>query len=573
MPHSLKTELAVSFGKNKALGLKVIVVLLFGLTANLLTPWPLKFILDNVLVSRSFLGLRFEPVFFSDKKITLIWLLALASFLLVLIRGFFNHRRHILLTRLADRAADRLRLRVFSHLLEVETKSFTRFAVDDLRARANEDIERVRDCLIEVFAALAGELVTIVITFMILFWVDAAFALITFIFLVLLFAVYRFFPSMIDARNSQARKLEAERAVFTSEIIRHQVFVKAWTRESIETRRLTMINDTCSEANLAKAIGEGRLIFNVELLTALMTASILGYGGWSVSVGRLSIGDLVLFMQYLAFLYAPIGRTSGFFLTYQRGRAGWQRIREVLELPIEIQTKFENLDSPKAVAPEISISNLSFGYRPGQNVFSNLNLTIASGEIVALVGPSGIGKSTLFRLLMGFYNPDQGEVLIGKMALAGMSPEKWREQIAYVDQEATLFSGTIRDNLVYGSENSGSAIDESRVRDICQRLDIDSFVLPLPSGYQTQIREDGVTFSTGQRQRLALARALISKRPVVLMDEPTAALDSELESKLVSEFASLLQGRTTILITHRPKPLSIATQIIDLSRDKKALPA
>jgi ABC-type multidrug transport system fused ATPase/permease subunit len=565
VPHSLKHELTTSFNNNRRLGLRVIVVLLLGLTANILTPWPLKFIIDNVLHGGDLFGFHFKFLSAGDSKNFLIGLLAACSFLLVCTRGYFNHLRHILLTRLADRATDELRLNVFDHLLKVPTRSFGLFAVDDLRARANEDVERVRDCIIEVFAALAGEFVTIVITFIILFLVDVSFASLTAIFLVLLFAVYYFFPKSIDVRNTRARQLEADRAIFMSEIIRHQSFVKAWTREPIELRRLTEINRESAAASLEKAKGEGHLIFNVEILTALMTASILGYGGWSVSAGRLSVGDLVLFMQYLAFLYAPIGRASGFFLTYQRGRAGWQRIREVLELPTEDRATFSASKKPvSSPPPEIRFVNLSFGYRSEKKVFADFNLTIRAGEIAALVGPSGSGKSTLLKLLMGFYPLDSGDIYFGEESLTRMTHENWRRYVAYVDQEATLFSGTVRDNLVYSGDSGEEGVGEDRIRDVCRRLDIDSFVMSLPSGYETRIREDGVIFSTGQRQRLAIARALISKRPIVLMDEPTSALDSELERKLVNEFAFLLGGKTAILVTHSQKPLSLATLVIDL---------
>jgi ABC-type multidrug transport system fused ATPase/permease subunit len=388
------------------------------------------------------------------------------------------------------------------------------------------------------------------------------------IFLALLFAVYHIFPRAIDQRNLTARALEADRAIFTSEIVRHQMFVKAWTRESVEICRLEKKNRSCSSASLAKATGEGRLIFLVEILTALMTASVLGYGGWSVVVGRLSFGGMVLFMQYLAFLYAPIGRMSGFFLIYQRGRVGWQRIQEVLRLPSESSTPSNQrsdwqVPSSRESAPEIRFHRVSFGYQSHQLVLSNFSMTLRAGEITAMTGKSGAGKSTLLKLLMGFHLLDEGEILLDQVPISKMALHDLRSQIAYVDQEATLFSGTVLDNLVYGSEN----VDEYRLRIVCQQLEIDSFVANLPDGYQTCMRDGGTCFSVGQRQRIALGRALASNRQIIIMDEPTAALDPDLESKVVRELVGLLAGRTALIVTHRPKPLCIASQIIELGEN------
>ena len=555
---SLPGELKRVSTLNPGLSIRVIAVLLLGLIANLLTPWPFKFILDEVLPKGSLFGFTVGGGLKSHSQLYLILALTFVSFLLIVARGFFNHLRHRFLTQLTNEAGDRLRLDIFGHLLAAEVSGLGRYSADDLRSRVNDDINQIKECIVEVFASLAGELLTLVITFAILFYVEPSFAILTTSFFACLFVVYKKFPARIEVINKEARSSESERNTFVGEILRHHLLVKAWVRESVELRRLSSFNTQHSDAVLLRARGEGRLILTVEVLTALMTASILGYGGWSIASGRLTIGGLVLFMQYLAFLYTPIGRMSGFLLIYQKAQIGWRRIQEITRFPLEAGGIKHS--EKMLAAPVIRIRGLQFSYSGGSPLFANFDAEFNRNEITALVGPSGIGKSTLFRLLMGFEAFANGEILINGQRSVDLSPIDIRRQIAYVDQEATLFTGTVRENLVYGPE----PVNEIKFRRVCRALEIDAFVLNLPQGYDTLLREGAILFSTGQRQRLAIARALISERPIVLMDEPTSALDPALEERLLPELSKLLSGRTAILITHRQLPLRIAHKIVSL---------
>ncbi len=573
MQHSLKHEIWRASRRESGLALRVFSVLAIALIANVLTPWPFKFIIDEVLAKGSLCGLSFVSFSPLGSTTLLIAVLTIANFGLIVLRGFYNHRRHVLLTRLVNHAADHLRLEVFTQLLKSDLTHLSHFAIDDLRARVNEDIEQVRDCIVEVFAALAGELLTIVVTFAILFAVDPTFACLAMLFFSLLFVIYRRYPQLTDARNTLARTLSQFRNTFTGEIIRNQLFVKAWAREEQEIKRLAELNERCSEADIAKAQGEARLIFFVELLTALMTASILGYGGWSVATHRLSLGGLVLFMQYLAFLYAPIGRMSGFLLVYQKGRVGWQRIQEVFSLPHEA-LNFSEASVGTAKTHAIEFDRVSFSYTEGQPVFTDFEAHVPFGSIAVITGPSGIGKSTLLKMAMGFHLPASGEVRIEGRSLRNLSALDLRGTVAYVDQESTLLSGTIRDNLLYGCDLDDGELrsfHDRRLRDICRTLGIDGFIANLPQGYETEIRSGTTNFSTGQRQRLALARALISDRRIVLMDEPTSALDPALELDLLPKIQKLLKGKTAIIITHRTQPLEIADLVLNLDSQSRFL--
>ena len=556
MKRALIREILEACRRQPKLTTRMLGFLTLGLIASLLTPWPLKLMIDRVLQSGTLATQRWPGIWFPLVVVTLSFL----YFALTFARGYFNHQRHMRLTEWADLASENLRGRLFARILNLKASVAQNLAAEDLRLRLGEDIDRIRDSWVEVFSTAFAETLTLVGAFAVLFLVDWRFATLSLIGLGLLSFIYTFFPRRITEENKSVREAESSRALQLGRAVTDRILVKAWTQEKNENLKLAAASESFAKKNLDKARWEGRFIFSVEGITALVQAMTLAYGAFRVAKGTLTVGDLVLFLQYLMLMHAPIGRLSAFLVVFHRGVASWNRVDEALKLEIE-----RNEEAPAVVENKwigLEFHGVAFGYHFGQNLFENISFRVDPGQIAVVVGPSGVGKSTLLKMILGLYEPKAGEISWNGESLARMNLQALRRQIAYVDQESGLFSASLRENLTYGQES----VDENKMQRICRELQIDSFVATWPYGYDTFLNERGANLSLGQRQRIVLARALISDRPLILMDEPTSALDLELESELIEKLPSLLQGRTAILVTHRTAPLKLAHQIVHLEK-------
>ncbi|AIQ76912.1 MULTISPECIES: ABC transporter ATP-binding protein [Paenibacillus] len=315
---------------------------------------------------------------------------------------------------------------------------------------------------------------------------------------------------------------------------------------------------------LSFGIREGKISAMISPLVSfvfmMLLVVIIGYGGMQVSSGALTAGELVAFILYLIQIIMPLTQLTTFFTQIQKAKGASERIIETLAAEEEV---YEGQEEANGAEGPISVEDLSFGYKNGENVLTDVSFRMLPGQVTAIVGPSGGGKTTLFSLLERFYEPQKGMVKLGDKPVSTFSLRSWRKLIGYVSQESPLLAGTIAENLTYGLDRD---VSMEEMRAAAAMAYADGFIDELPEGYNTDVGERGVKLSGGQRQRIAIARALLRNPKILMLDEATSSLDSQSESVVQKALSNLMKGRTTIVIAHRLATVVNAEQIIFMEK-------
>jgi ATP-binding cassette, subfamily B, bacterial len=301
----------------------------------------------------------------------------------------------------------------------------------------------------------------------------------------------------------------------------------------------------------------------VDVIVAVGTCLVLWFGARLTLGGAITVGSMVLFIQYLSKMYKPMQELSKLTDTYSKAAVGYERIQEVL------RTKNQVRDLPKARrAPrfkgKIDLEHVSFSYSPEHPVLKDINLSVQPGQVAALVGPTGVGKSTIISLVPRFYDPAQGVVKIDGIDIRQFKQQSLRQQISYVLQETVLFHGSIWQNIAYGKPEATG----QEIRRAAELANATEFIEKMSEGFDTVVGERGMTLSGGQRQRIAIARALIRGTPILLLDEPTSGLDSASEQLVFEALDRLMEGKTTIVIAHRLSTIRRADRIFVMNEGK-----
>jgi ATP-binding cassette subfamily B protein AbcA/BmrA len=364
-----------------------------------------------------------------------------------------------------------------------------------------------------------------------------------------------------------SRGLQDETAVFTGHItqtLSEIRLMKASTAEKIEEDNGysgidKLFSFGLKEARIFALIGP-----IMQLMIMVVIVLIIGYGGMRVVSGTMSTGALIAFLLYLFQIIMPITSFAMFFTQLQKAKGATERIIEILDQPLEegqegIEMEISNLP--------IKVDNVSFAYSEEQPVIEGVSLEAQPGQMVAFVGPSGGGKTTMFGLLERFYEPTAGEIRIGNTPIQSLSLSSWRSQIGYVPQESAMMAGTIRENLYYGLED-GDNIPDERLWEVAKMAYADQFIADFPKGLDTEVGERGVKLSGGQRQRIAIARAFLRDPKILMMDEATASLDSQSEGIVQEALTRLMEGRTTFVIAHRLSTIVDADKIFFIEKGR-----
>lgn len=337
--------------------------------------------------------------------------------------------------------------------------------------------------------------------------------------------------------------------------------VKSFTNESIESRKFHYENNRFLESRSDGYKSETYFYDGLITLTQLMTVTVVALGAFYIVQGSLDLADLLTFLLYIVILIEPIQRLGNFTRLYQEGIAGFNRFMEVLEIEPAIK------DAPDAqeiaeVHGAIEFKNVSFKYREGsEHVLKNISFQVNSGEYIALVGPSGAGKTTLCSLIPRFYEVKEGEILIDGLDIKNVKLASLRKHIGLVQQDVYLFAGTVLDNIRYGSPEA----TEEEIILAAQKAHAHDFIMALPQGYATDIGQRGVKLSGGQKQRLSIARVFLKNPPLIIFDEATSSLDNESEKAVQSALEKLAQNRTTLVIAHRLSTVRGAQRILVLT--------
>jgi len=541
----------------RSLSLGVLVVA-GGSVADLLQPWPLKIIIDTVLKARTskawlngvVVGLA------GNDPLAILRLAALAVLAIAALGACCSYAEKSLTTTVGQKVLHEMRRTLYAQIQRLSLAYRDRQQTGDLISRVTGDIDSVQTFLA---SGLLGALVSMLTLFGmigVMFYIDWKFTLMALSIMPLLFAVVFTYTRKIKKASRAVRKKEGEMASIIQEVFSAVRVVKAFAREDYEQRRYEVESmESVGIALRARGL-KAKLSPMVEMIVAGGTCMVLWFGARMVLDGSLSTGSLIVFVLYLGRMYKPMQELSKMTDTYTKAAVAWERIQEVL------QTKRDIEDLPGAVpAPPfqggIEFDHVAFSYGPKSPVLRDVSFRIAPGEMAALVGPTGSGKSTITSLVARFYDPTAGVVKIDGFDIRQFQQSTLRQQIGFVLQETLLFHGTIATNIAYGK--AGATMEE--IVRAAELANASEFIDKMPDGYDTVVGERGVTLSGGQRQRIAIARALIRSLPILILDEPTTGLDAESEERVFDALGRLLEGKTSIVIAHRLATIQRADRI------------
>ncbi len=336
--------------------------------------------------------------------------------------------------------------------------------------------------------------------------------------------------------------------------------VQAFTNEQYEIGKFQSSNTMFKHAKYFAYRRMSRFMTGLGFLTNLLNVLVIGYGGYLIYEGVIVVGDLVAFVLYIGLILQPIRRLTNFTQQFEQGMSGFRRFMEILDEAPDVQ------DSPHArdlthVQGHIEFDDVTFSYDNDAHVLRHVNLDVPAGKTVAVVGPSGAGKTTLCNLIPRFYDVSAGAITIDGVDVRDVTLASLRRAIGIVQQDVFLFTGTVKENILYGDVDAS----ETQIVEAAQRANIHEFITTLPEGYESEIGEKGIRLSGGQKQRIAIARAFLKNPPVLLLDEATASLDNETEAKIQAALNELSLGRTTLVIAHRLSTIKNADRIVVLT--------
>ncbi|MEV4451056.1 MULTISPECIES: ABC transporter ATP-binding protein [Streptomyces] len=446
----------------------------------------------------------------------------------------------------AERFVLRLRASVFRHVQDLPPDFFQKHRQGDLVERLTGDVEAIEQMVV------SGVVGTVSAAFSAVFYATAALwlrwdlALVTFLLAPLFLVAARRFAGRIKTASQEERAADGAITSVVEESLGNVVLTQAYNRRRAEEKRLDREARAWMRASVRGARASEMYEQFVEVVETLCVLAVIGLGAWEISKGRMSLGQLLAFAAFLGYLYPPIRNLGQLGLTLTAATAGAERIQEILDTEPAVTEPAEPVrDWP--VHGWVSFHGASFRY-PGADRESlhDVTFTAGPGELVIVTGPSGAGKSTLSKLLTRFYDPTAGVVCLDGVPLPDMSLEFLRENVALLPQETLILHGTIRENIECGRPGASQADIERAATDAVAH----DFISALPDGYDTEIAPGTATLSGGQLQRIAIARAMLRAAPVLVLDEPTAGLDSIAARRVVQPLRRLMAGRTTIMITH-----------------------
>jgi ABC-type multidrug transport system fused ATPase/permease subunit len=528
---------------------------------GLLAPWPLKAVVDNVLGNhplppaidgaiRAVVGPGVVPLLLA---IVVTGLVLQVTYEVVLM---FHTQVQV---DTGQRIVYDLRERLLSHLQGLSLRHHVQAKTADSVYRLEADAYCISDLVMGGAFPLALSAVKLVVMFAVLLSLDVTLALLSLTVVPFLYISLRHYSRQMVDRAEQVKSKESALIERVYEILSSIAVIKSFARERHELVRFSAAGAETMQARLRLTWQESLLSVAVSAITLSGTALVLAVGGLHVLDGTLTVGSLLVVVAYLAAVYTPLSSIAHTTGTMQQAIVSMRRVREIFALTPE------PLDVPGAVDAsgiqgDIRFEGVGFAYDASRVILDDITFAAQPGEMVALVGLTGAGKTTLSRLIPRFFEPTSGRILIDGVDTAQYALRSLRERIALVPQEAVLFSGTIRDNIRYGRLSATDAEVEAAAR----AAHVHAFVERLPHGYDTPVAEAGATLSGGERQRLGIARALLKDAPILILDEPTSSLDAISEETVFEALRHLRQGRTTIVIAHRLSTIRDASRILVL---------
>jgi ATP-binding cassette subfamily B protein len=516
--------------------------------ANLLEPWPLKIVLDSVLHSKESHAAVMVWIqrFVGTDKLAMLKFACLAVLAIAALDAICTYSEKYLTTSVAQWISYDLRRTIYSHMQKLSLAFHDQERTGDLISRVTGDIDSIQSFITQGLLGVLINVITLIGMVAVMFYINWRFTLIALSVAPVLFVIVYTYTRKIKKASREVRKKEGEITSIVEEVLSSIRVVKAFAREDYEVKRLEEEGLEGVEIALRARNLKSKLTPIVDVIVAIGTCLVLWFGARLVLSGNLSAGSLVVFILYLGKMYKPMQELSKITDTYSKAAVGYERIQEVLQVDKEVK------DMPRAIrAPrfrgKIEFDNVSFSYVEDTPILKDVSFTIEPKQMVALVGPTGAGKTSIISLVARFYDPASGVIKIDGTDIRRFQQKSLRQQISFVLQETLLFHAPVWKNIAYGKPEASR---EEIVR-AAELANAAEFIDNMPEGYDTALGERGMTLSGGQRQRIAIARAIIRNTPILILDEPTSGLDAASEKLVFEALDRLMQDKTTIVIAHR----------------------
>ena len=515
--------------------------------ADVLEPWPIKVTIDNVVQAKSLTGRwgAFVSGLFGDDRFAILYFALAAVVAIALVGAVSSYVEKYSTTSISQWVAHDLRRLLYQRIQRLSLAEHNEARVGDLLTHVTSDINAVQDFIDSALLGIIVNVLTLTGMAGVMLYVSWRFTWVSLLVVPVLGVAVYFYTPRIKKASRRVKKRESELLSGVAEVMTAIHVVQAFGREDYEDRRFDWESRQNVEAGLQARSIKARLSPTVDVIIALGTCLVLGYGARLAIAGRLSTGVLIVFLLYLGKMYKPLRDLSKMANTVSKAAVGYERIRELLA----IESRVQDLPGARSAPPfmgDIELDRVSFKYDGGGLVLKDVSLHVAPGQIAAIVGPSGTGKTTIASLIPRFYDPLSGQVKIDGVDIREFTLKSLRDRVSFVLQDTMLFRATIWENIAYGRPD---APPEETVR-AAKLANAHDFIMNMPLGYATLVGERGATLSGGERRRIAIARAIVRNTPILILDEPTSGLDAASEQAVIEALQRLMEGRTSIVIAH-----------------------
>jgi ATP-binding cassette, subfamily B, bacterial len=539
------------------MGLTVVTAIL-----GLAEPWPLAIILNQVLTEQHPSGLL-QTIFGDDPTVWIVLVsMVTLRFLLIAVGNGFTVLSHYVGSKMEQNMVLDLRSDLFEHVQRLSLTFHDQRATGALMSQINLQAASVGN-IVMVIPPIAEAALTLVGMLVIVMLIDWQLAVIAMLVIPFLFWSFNLYGRRIVPQLQHVQALEWRSLSIVHESMAMLRVIVSFGREDYEHRRFREQGQIAVDERVKLTVGQSLYTLGVQTATAAGTSLVLGVGAWHVMQGKLSIGELLVMLTYIASVYQPLEQISTTIGTIHEQLVQLDGSLKLLDTDPEVKERPDAIALGRARG-RVSAEGVGFAYKGRKHTIRDVSFDAPPGERIAIVGHTGAGKSTLMSLLIRFYDPHEGKIAIDGIDIRDLELASLREQISVVLQDPLLFSGTIAENIRYGKLD---ATDEEIVA-AAQAANAHDFISRLPLGYDTELGERGAQISGGERQRISVARAFLKDAPILILDEPTSSIDSKTEAVILDALDELMEGRTSFIVAHRLSTVRHADQILVLSEGR-----
>jgi len=542
--------------------LAILVAMLVQTAMSVAAPWPLKVVLDNVVGTHHLparVAAFLNPFLSQSNKMSIAVIAAVATVIIALIGAIASYVGNYYTTSVGQWVANDLRLRTYQHLQHLSLRYYSEHETGSLLSTITADVQTIQAFASSSTLGMLVDLLTIIAMLFVMFWLNWDFTMLVVALTPVMLLLISRFKKAVKKATREVRKQQSNIVQVVQQNLQSMQVVQAFGRQDLEEEELSEVSKATVDAALRARKVKALLSPIMAVIVSVCTAFVLWRSSALILAGTMTAGSLTVFLYYLANFFKPVQDLAKMTNSIAQTAVGVERVRAILDADDVIPQKAD-AQEPPPFQGEIVFENVGFNYSTEAVVLKDVSFQIKTGQMVGIVGPTGSGKSTVVSLIPRFYDPSSGRILIDGVDIRDYSLSGLRNQIAYVLQETVLFRGTVADNIAYG--RGGATRDE--IVAAAKLANADEFIAKMPHGYDTMVGDRGDTLSGGQRQRIGIARAIIRNNPILILDEPTAALDTESEQLVIEALERLMKGRTVITIAHRLSTIRDAHNILVL---------